>query len=115
MDDELKQLAALQLRNAFYLNFSTLVRKYLDAAEGLDIHREVFKEQLGELTNVYSICTNGPSPYLGVPQITTDDSIDNHATIADALCRPRATCVYINRQVVFKRNPAGEWILISIG
>ena len=37
MDEELKQLAALHIRNAFYQDFSALVNKYLLVSEGLGV------------------------------------------------------------------------------
>ena len=36
LDPEIKSLAALSLRNAFWHDFSGLVNTYLQAAEGLD-------------------------------------------------------------------------------
>ena len=52
IDEELKQLAALALRNAFWYDFSSLVNTYLRAAEGLDkVQQEM---QMGEMTSVYA-------------------------------------------------------------
>lgn len=51
IDDELKELAALALRNAFYTDFSALVNSYLAAAEGLDV--DTLEMQMGEMTSIY--------------------------------------------------------------
>jgi len=54
MDDELKELAKLVLRNEFYMEFSAIVNGYLCALEAIedngDWHHE---EQLQELTSVF--------------------------------------------------------------
>ena len=52
MDDELKSLASLALKNAFYEDFSALVNAYIKAAEGLD--DDTFEMQICEAANVFS-------------------------------------------------------------
>ena len=51
MDEELKQLAALALRNAFWSDFSALANKYLEAATGLDVDAQ--ERQMGDMTSIY--------------------------------------------------------------
>lgn len=50
MDKELKEVAALALRNAFWRDFSSLVNGYLAASEGLGVEQE---SMLGDLTSIY--------------------------------------------------------------
>lgn len=113
MDEELKQLAALALRNAFWRDFSALVNAYVKAGEGLDLGQ--LEEQLGELTSVYgrdfkaqgdlapSIWTqNGPGRFM-----TT-----GHDTILEALAFDRALEVHVCGKQVFERQN-GEWYYVG--
>lgn len=109
MDEELKELAALALRNAFWQDFSALVNKYLEAAKGLDVDEQ--KMKMSEMTSIYgrddkvesdvslNIWTqNGKSKF----------ATTGHETILEALEHEPATKVYLRGEQVFERRN-GEW------
>lgn len=109
MSEELKDLAALALRNAFWIDFSALVNEYLKASKGLDIDMQ--KMQMGEMTSIYGrddgvegdvildIWTqNGESRF----------ATAGHGTILQALEYEPATEVYLRGEKVFERRD-GEW------
>ena len=111
MDDELKELAALALRNAFWRDFSALTNTYLHAAEGLDV--EAQERQMAELTSVYGrnrfidddIFINIWTQNVGGVFATT-----GCATIVEALEHDKALEVYVSGEKVFERYDVdGEW------
>lgn len=110
MDDELKQLAALALRNAFWHDFSALVNKYLEAAKGLDTDSQ--EMQMGEMTSIY-----GRNKGEGTTDVTLNIWTQNgeskfattgHDTIFGALEHEPATEVHLRGKKVFERRD-GEW------
>lgn len=108
LDDEIKALAALALRNAFWIDFSGLVNVYLQAAEGLDASLQEMK--MGEQTSIYGRDEDAEIDlslniwtYCGSPANTP-----NHETMFEALTHEPATEVWLRGEKVFeKRN--GEW------
>lgn len=107
MDTELKELAALALRNAFWTDFSALVNKYLAAAEGLDTDRQ--EMQMGELTSVYGRDTEAESDEpVNIWTRKSNGNTYGHATIIDALRSTDATEIFVGEKAVFERRN-GEW------
>lgn len=117
MDEELKQLAALALRNAFWHDFSALANKYLEAAAGLDIATQ--EGQMSELTSIYGrdykvcdtnidldIWTSGHDNF--VRYIVKD-----HTTILEALKRKDAESVNLRGMKVFEKRD-GSWYFKEI-
>lgn len=114
MDEELKELGALALRNAFWHSFSALVNDTLKASEGL-IDREDQLRMLGDLTSVYGRGNASPNPSVAYPKIVSftnrGQPIKAHARIADALQLAEAATIRVNSEVVFARDEGeGEWM-----
>ncbi len=115
LDDELKECAALALRNAFWEDFSGLVNRYLKAAEGLDIEAQTRK--MGEMTSIYGRDTKA-EPDHDVNIWTSNGGIfpaavqPGHASIMEALMQPGAKEVHLEGRKVFEiRN--GEWYFLG--
>lgn len=110
IDSELRELAALALRNAFYEAFSGLVNAYLEASEGLIEHQEAL---LGEMTSVFGRDTKAEADVK--PNIWTDRKADSlftscgHDTLLEALGMNSADRIGLNGKVVFERT-GNEWI-----
>ena len=112
LDPEIKSLAALSLRNAFWHDFSGLVNTYLQAAEGLDASWQDI--QMGELTSIYgrdmdaeidlslNIWTLCGSPF----------NTPNHETLFEALAHEPATEVWLRGEKVFEKRE-GEWFYVE--
>lgn len=113
MDEELKALAMLALKNAFYEDFSALVNAYLKAAKGLD---DTFLLQLNETANVFS--RDNKAERDCHPNIWTQNgentfATTGHSAIIEALEFARATEVHLQGRKVFKRGRNGEWYFID--
>lgn len=109
MDEELKQLAALALRNAFWRDFSGLVNAYCMAATGLDMYD--FETGLGDLTSVYGRDTEAEVDYEpGIWAQGPGGRFDTcgSTTLLDALENEDAIEVHLRGQKVFERRD-GEW------
>lgn len=112
MDEELKQLAALALRNAFWKDFSGLVNAYIDASYGLNIAQQ--ERLMGEIASVYG----------RDPAEKTDDVFLNiystgptyrdcgHESLTEALEYSRAHEIYLRGEKVFERSN-GEWFAVD--
>lgn len=113
MDKELKELAALALRNAFWLDFSALVNKYLEAAEGLDVTLQ--EMQMGELTSIYGRdyqATGDVFLNIWTQDGETKFFQPGHETILDALEQEGASEVHLRGKKVFERRD-DEWYLLG--
>jgi hypothetical protein len=115
MDEELKQLAALALRNAFWHDFSALTNKFLAAAEGLDVELQAM--QMAELTSVFGRDVDADSD--AFLNIYTCDGYSSsattaHSTLAEALNYAPATKVYLCGEQVFEKRD-GEWYFLGGG
>lgn len=109
MDEELKELAGLALRNAFWEDFSALVNKYLEAAKGLDV--EAQEMQMGEMTSIYGRDTEAEDDvFLNIWTQNGESKLatTGHGTILEALEHEPATEVHLRGKQVFKRRD-GEW------
>lgn len=112
VDDELKELAALALRNAFYEKFSALVNAYLEASEGLIENQET---RLGEMTSVFGRNPNIESDEQ--PNIWTDQENNpwascGHVALLEAFEMEKADRIGLNGKIIFKRIN-GEWFFIG--
>jgi hypothetical protein len=110
IDEELKSLALLALKNAFYRDFSGLVHSYLDAAEGLDT--ELLMMQLQSAANVFSASWAGAYTKDDSPRmyVRAADSRDWFAeTLIGALREPDSCDISINGEVIFFRDEDGGW------
>lgn len=109
MDEELKQLAALALRNAFWHDFSALANKYLEAAAGLDIATQ--EGQMSELTSIYGRDTDAKgdvSLNIWTQNGESKLATTGHETIIEALEYELATEVHLCGDKVFEKRD-GEW------
>lgn len=109
MDEELKELAALALRNAFWKDFSALANKYLKAAKGLDTDSQ--EMQMGEMTSIYGRDTKAEGDvFLNIWTQNGESKFatTGHETILEALEHDPATEVHLRGEQVFERRN-GEW------
>jgi hypothetical protein len=102
MDNELKGLAMLVLKNAFYSDFSTLVNEYLKAAQGVD--DGTFALQLGEAANVFSRNTEEGGDFFLNIWTQNRSGTTGHGTIFEALEFDQASRVYIQGRLAFERR-----------
>lgn len=112
MDEELKELAALALRNAFWRDFSALVNKYLEAADGLDIATQ--EMQMSDMTSIYGRDTKAASDvFLNIWTQNGESTFatTGHNTILEALEYEPATEIHLRGKKVFERRD-GEWYFI---
>jgi hypothetical protein len=108
MDEELKQLAALALRNAFWKDFSGLVNKYLEASEGLDIDQQ--ERLMGEETSVYGRDRKEPfDGFLNIYSTGPTYRDCSHDSVVEALEWSKAHAVFLQGLKVFERRD-GEWV-----
>ena len=109
MDNELKELAALALRNAFWHDFSALVNKYLEAAEGLDVAQQ--EMQMGDMTGIYGRGTEevgDVSLNIWTQNGNSEFATTGHKSIVAALEHKAATEVHLRGEKVFEKRD-GEW------
>lgn len=116
MDEELKQFAALALRNAFYTDFSGLVNKYLEASKGLDIDQQ--EMLMSETVGVYNRdikANSNRSLNIWTRNSESERALDitEHETIISALEDKTATSVYLRNEKMFERQN-GDWFFILI-
>lgn len=106
MDRELKELAALALRNAFWQDFSALFNAYLLAAEGLGVDDQ--EMMMGELTSAYGRDLEAGAQDLPDLWVKSQLANPSYRSIMDALEDKYAYEIYLSGQMVFKRKD-GEW------
>ena len=103
MDQELKDLGALALRNAFYRDFSALVNLYMEAAKGLDV--EHFETQLAETANVFSRDPHAESDEpLPLWSTDTEGHDDDHRSMLKTLQRRNVAVIYLQGRTVFRES-----------
>jgi hypothetical protein len=114
IDDELKQLAALALRNAFWRDFSAMVNAYLAASQGLDVVDQ--EAMIGELASVYGRDVHASGASAVFCWTTEPDKPLHHGTphltIAKALADNKANEIRIRGKKVFERR-GGEWYYVG--
>ncbi len=106
MDNEVKALAALALRNAFYRDFSALVNKYLEASAGLINDQE---GQLSELASVYGRDDEAlDDEAVNIRTSRNKGVVKRYFTMLDALMDGRAAEISLQGKQIFERRN-GEW------
>lgn len=109
VDNELKDLAMLALRNAFYRDFSALCNAYLEAAEGLDV--ETQERMMGEITSIYGRDTKARgnvSLNIWTQNRKYSFGTTGHRTILEALRHHPAIELHLQGEKVFEEHD-GEW------
>lgn len=113
MEEELRELAALALRNAFWRDFSALVNKYLEAAEGLDIDAQ--ERMMGNMTSIYGRDTEADTADVPFNLWTRNGeskwATTGHEHILATLEMPEATEVHLQGRKVFERRASGWYFL----
>lgn len=115
LDHEIKELAALALRNAFWRDFSSLVNTYLAAAEGLQESPDLTATMMGELTSVFGVDSEAnsdrckPRIWAYVPGMPAGKRL---STLLEALQCPDATKIEVQDDVVFELRD-GEWYYVG--
>ena len=113
VDQELKSVAALALRNAFYEEFSGLVNAYMRASEGLIDEQEVM---LSDMASVFGRLRNCQGE--SYPDIWSCDSKNptwtsvGHETMLEAFGRTEADRIGLQGRIVFTREN-GEWYFLD--
>lgn len=106
MDEELKGLAALALRNEFYGEFSALCNKYLKAGEGLS---DTFDYQLQDLCSLFGRDDKAKFEPLDILTLRGTQDYDCD-TLADAL-ESYDPEVYVNDKMYFElRDGEYYWV-----
>ena len=108
MYEEIKELAALALRNAFWTDFSALVNKYMEASDGL--YDLVLQEaRIGELTSVYGRDTEADSDAsINIWVKINDYRTCGCSSLAEALEIGEAVEIHLQGTKIFERRD-GEW------
>lgn len=113
MGEELKELAALALRNAFWHDFSALANKYLEAAAGLNVAGQ--EMQMSEMTSIYGRDTEAKGDvFLNIWTQNGESKFatTGHETILEALEYELATEVHLCGKKVFERRD-GVWHFVE--
>ena len=109
-NEEVREIAALALRNAFWHDFSALCNTYIKAAEGLDVPDQ--EAMLGELTNIYGRDKSAVTDEaIGIYTLWRNKRTCGHATMAEALEQAEADEIYLQSKKVLKRRD-GEWYFV---
>lgn len=113
IDNEIRAVALLALKNAYYTAFSDLVQSYLEAAKGLE-DDALIEMQLGGLSDVFSRekPTDRDEDYY--PLICTGEGGSGflnciHGSLVEALEHPAGTFIELEEKLIFERDEAGEW------
>lgn len=111
MDEEIRQLAIVALKNNFYNDFSALVNLYIDVAKGLAQDEDDFEMQLGDMTSVYGRDddANMTDIYVNIYVLygSKNHSI-GYETLAEALNDKKATEIFLDGKRIFIRKD-NEW------
>jgi len=109
MDDELKALALLAIKNAFWHNFSALVNQYEAAGAGLETTPDQLLYSLGDLTSVFGVdrSVEADTP-ISLWTGKADSSTTVHQTMVEALEHKGAISLYLGGKMVFEKV-AKQW------
>lgn len=107
-DPEIRELAVLALKNAFYSQFSSLVNAYVAAAEGLGAND--FEHRLQESCSVFG--RNGDTDgdeflNIWVQRGRLSNISCAYDTLAEALEDPKALQVHLRGKRIFVRRKDG--------
>ena len=112
LDDELKSLSRMALKNAFYADLDDMVTRYMQAAEGLDMDLEELLEvgvPDGEVErpehflNIY-----GDWAATGMLSDLGTRPSCGYQSLAEAFEDTRAERIYVQGKRVFEKR-GGEW------
>lgn len=108
MDHELEALATEALVNAFYVDFSALVNKYLEMGAGLD--RDHLENRLHSAANVWSrdSAATTDDVFINLYARMQNECRVDFDTMVEALEEPKAIRVWLQGEIVFERKD-GEW------
>ncbi len=109
MNKELKELAVLALRNAFWHDFSALVNKYVEVASGLDT--DLLQMHLSEMASIYGRDREAKGiVFLAIRTRNGEQGFftTGYETILEALEQEDATEVHLCGKAIFERRN-GEW------
>jgi hypothetical protein len=112
-DEELKELAALALRNAFWHDFSALVNKYVAASAGLDVERQ--ESNMSDMASVYGrdLTEDTTNVVLNIHTVDIAPRLStSHQTIVEALNHASAGEVHVQGKKVFDRRANG-WYFVN--
>ncbi|KVD92952.1 hypothetical protein WS63_07915 [Burkholderia stagnalis] len=107
IDEELAALGELALRNAFYREYSALVQRYLNAADGLGI--EDFDSRLGEVSSPFGRADVESAGQVSIA-VVIDGEAKPCATMHDALPET-GDAIQVCGETVFEwREPLGWYV-----
>ena len=108
VDDEIRALAALALRNAFYEDYSALVNTYIKVATGLS---DYFDQDLQSMSNVFS--RDGSSDADVSINIYTENGNERCTSgwdnLLEALNHREATSIWVQGKKVFEQVDGKGW------
>jgi hypothetical protein len=109
LDQETCEVAALELRNAFWDDFSSLCEVYIQATEGL-INLDAQEAMMGDLTSIYGRSGNKPSFTLPPVETRDEDNVTSqHETLREALTTTSAVEVYLRGRKICEKRPGLGW------
>ena len=105
--DEIKALARLALKNAFYADFSDLVNKYL--AMGVGLEENLIAAQLQVATGIYGCDDKAEGDaWINLYVTTPSGRTYNVDTLIEALDDDDAFTIHLQGKLIFKRLN-GDW------
>jgi hypothetical protein len=107
IDDELRGMAVVAIRDAFYLEFSALANKYVNASQCL-IEEDDIEYELQDMTSVFGRDESAKAKQLLIYTLDSQGKKRKHKTMRSALKDNDGEMLYINNKNVFKRVK-GEW------
>ncbi|MEX3960255.1 hypothetical protein [Trinickia sp. EG282A] len=107
IDTELMALGELALRNAFYREYSALVERYLNAAEGLGV--DDFDSRLAESSNPFGRA-DVVSPGQVSIMVVTNGQSKSCATMREALAAKGGE-IQIGGETVFEWRESQGWFV----
>ena len=111
IDDEVRALALLALKNAFYAEFSGLANKYIAAADGL-VDTTPFEYMLQDMTSVFGRDTDARPLSLHLTAIDARGMPWKSKRLVDALEMGDAQCVHLEHRKVFEKRMSG-WYYVG--
>lgn len=117
MDEELKSLAGLALRNAFYARYSALVLAFEQEGKGLEgaSDPDYYTDQLQTMSSVYSIdraVEPAAAPRVEAKIANLPFARAKMHSLRAALLNKQALDIWLDGKHVFYRR-AGEWVYVA--
>ncbi|NIF40084.1 hypothetical protein F3J14_04045 [Burkholderia sp. Tr-862] len=107
IDEELAALGELALRNSFYREYSALVQRYLNAADGLGI--KDFDYRLGEMSSPFGRADVQSTGQVSI-EVVTDGEAKPCATMRDALAQT-GDSIQVGGETVFEWRETQGWFV----